>query len=329
MPLLSLCFLVACGGKKEENKNSENEKIKVTVTTAEVKDVEQLSTYTATVKADVINQITPAMPGRIEKILVEVGDRVSQGQVLVQMDASSLNQQNIQLENLKRDYARYEELLKVGGIPQQPIDQLKTQIDALTTAIKSLEDNTRLKSPVNGIVTNRNYDNGDVYAGMPILTVQQLYSLKALVYVSESYFAKVKVGMPVKIQLDVYGDEIFTGKVSLIYPTIDAATHTFGVQVSINNSAMRVRPGMYAKVTLNFGTGRSVVVPDAAVQKQSGSNDKYAFTIENGVAKYHKVELGRRLGENYEILSGLNAGDVVVTAGQTRLIDGTEVEIIK
>ena len=329
VPLIALCFLASCGGKKEENKNSETEKIKVTVTTAELKEVEKLSTYTATVKADVINQITPAIPGRIEKIYVEVGNRVSKGQVLVQMDASSLNQQNVQLENLKRDYARYEELLKVGGIAQQQVDQIKTQIEVLTTAIKSVEENTRLKSPINGIVTNRNYDNGDVYAGQPILTVQQLNPLKALVYVSESNFAGVKIGMPVKIQLDVYGDEIFAGKVNLVYPTIDASTHTFGVQVSINNSDMRVRPGMYARVTLNFGTGKSIVVPDAVVQKQTGSNDKYVFTVENGIAKYHKVELGQRIGDNYEILSGLNAGDVVVNAGQSRLIDGTEVEIIK
>ena len=92
---------------------------------------------------------------------------------------------------------------------------------------------------------------------------------------------------------------------------------------------MRVRPGMYAKVTLNLGIDNSVVVPDVAVQKQTGSNDKYVFTVENGIAKYHKVELGRRLDDNYEILSGLTNGDVVVTSGQTRLIEGTEVEIIK
>ncbi len=329
LPLLSLCILVACGGKKDENKNQETEKIKVTTTTAELKDVEKLSTYTANVKADVINQITPAIPGRIEKIFVEVGTRVSRGQVLVQMDASSLKQQNVQLENLKRDYARYEELLKVGGIAQQQVDQIKTQIDVLTTAIKNVEDNTRLQSPINGIITNRNYDNGDVYGGQPILTVQQLNPLKALINVSESNFTNVKVGMPVNIQLDVYGDEIFTGKVSLIYPTIDPSTHTFGVEVAINNSNMRVRPGMYARVTLNFGTGKSVIVPDVAVQKQAGSNDKYVFTVENGMARYHKVELGQRLGDDYEILSGINSGDVVVTAGQTRLIDGTPVEIIK
>ena len=328
LPLLTLCFLVACGGKKEDDKKQDAEKIKVTATVAELKDVEKISTYTATVKADVINQITPAIPGRIEKIYVEVGDRVSKGQVLVQMDASSLNQQNVQLENLKRDYERYAELLKVGGIAQQQVDQIKTQIDVLTTAIENIEENTRLKSPINGIVTNRNYDNGDVYGMNPVLTVQQLNPLKALVNVSESNFPDVKLGMPVDIRLDVYGDEVFEGKVSLIYPTIDGSTHTFGVEIAINNSNMRVRPGMYARVSLNFGSGKSIIVPDLAVQKQAGSNDKYVYVVENGVAKYHKVELGQRLAENHEILSGINPGDVVVTAGQTRLIDGTPVEII-
>jgi RND family efflux transporter MFP subunit len=115
----------------------------------------------------------------------------------------------------------------------------------------------------------------------------------------------------------------------LIYPTIDAGTHTFGVEVTINNSNMRVRPGMYSRVTLNFGTGESIVVPDVAVQKQAGANDKYIYVIEDGVAKYSKVELGQRLGENYEIVSGIKEGDVVVTAGQVRLIDGSPVEIIK
>jgi len=326
IPLLSLCILVACG-KKEENK--ETEKVKVNVTTAELKEVDQTSTYTANVRADVINQITPAIPGRIERIYVEVGSHVSRGQVLVQMDTSTLAQQNLQLVNLQRDYARMQELQKIGGIPQQQVDQIKTQIDVLTSALKNIENNTRLRSPINGIVTARNFDNGDVWGGVPILTVQQLNPLRVLVFVSESYFTDVRKGMPVNIQLNVYGDEIFTGKVSLIYPTIDPLTHTFGVEVTINNADMRVRPGMFARVTLNFGAAKRIVVPDMAVQKQTGSNDRYVFTVVDGAAKYNKVELGQRLGENQEILSGLNVGDVVVTAGQNRLIDGTQVEIMK
>ena len=134
--------------------------------------------------------------------------------------------------------------------------------------------------------------------------------------------------MPVKINFDVYDNEDFTGRVNLIYPTIDAATHTFGVEVAISNGNLKVRPGMFGRVTLNLGAKESIVVPDAAIQKQPGANDKYVFTVKNGVAEYHKVELGQRLENNYEILSGVNSGDVVVTAGQSRLIDGTNVEIV-
>jgi len=327
LPFLSLVILISCNKKKEEVK--EDTTVKVYTTVAQMESVDKTATYTANVMADVINQITPAMPGRIEKIYMEIGNRVSKGQLLVQMESSSLKQQNTQLLNLEKDYARYNELLKVGGIAQQQVDQIKTQIDVLRTAIKNLQDNTQLLSPITGIVTARNYDDGDVFAQMPILTVQQLNPLKAIINVSESYFTKVKLGMPVDIQLDVYENETFTGKVSLIYPTIDAATHTFGVQVTINNTNMKVRPGMYGRVTLNLGTGQSIVIPDAAVQKQAGANDKYVFVIENGTARYQKVELGQRLGDNYEILSGINVGDVIVTAGHSRLIDGTKVEIIK
>jgi RND family efflux transporter MFP subunit len=325
LPLLGLGIVISCGEKKQEEVQEEA-KIKVNTTVAKLQKVDRIYTYTANVQADVINQITPAIPGRIEKIYVEIGQKVSKNQLLVQMESSNLQQQNAQLANLQKDYDRYSELLKVGGIAQQQVDQLKTQIDMLTANIKNIEDNTQLRSPINGIVTARNYDNGNVFAQLPILTVQQLNSLKAVVYVSESNFKDIKKGMPAEIKLDVYGDEVFKGKVALVYPTIDAAMHTFGVEVDIDNKNMRVRPGMYARVTLNFGVKESIVVPDAAVQKQSGANDKYVFVVENGVAKYRKVELGQRLESNYEILSGLNDGDVIVTAGQSRLIDGTSVE---
>jgi len=327
LPLVSIAFLLSCSGASKQDEK-ENAKVKVNTTTAQIKPVERISTYTATVAADVINQITPAMGGRIEKIYVEIGDRVATGQLLVQMESSNLRQQTTQLANLEKDYARYSELLAAGGIAQQQVDQIKTQIDVLKTAINNINDNTQLRSPISGVITARNYDNGDVFAAQPILTVQQLNPVKARINVSESYFTKVKLGMEVNLKLDVYENEEFTGKVTLIYPTIDATTHTFGVEVTINNRDMKVRPGMYARVYVNFGTGESVVIPDRSVMKQAGANDKYVFTVENGVARYHKVELGQRIGDEYEILSGINSGDEVVIDGQTRLIDGTEVEIL-
>jgi RND family efflux transporter MFP subunit len=337
LPLIGLAILFSCSGKKQDAAEATTGKtevktpkdtIKVNTTIAEFRNVEQTATYTANVQADVINKITPAIPGRIEKIFVEIGDRVGQGQVLVLMESSNLQQQKTQLANLQKDYDRYNELLKIGGIAQQQADQIRTQIDMLKAAIRNIEDNTHLKSPINGIITARNYDNGDVFGQLPILTVQQLNSLKVIINVSESYFTKIKVGMTVKINFDVYENEDFTGKIRLIYPTIDATTHTFGVEVAIDNRNLKVRPGMFGRVTLNLGSKKSIVVPDVAVQKQAGANDKYIFTVENGVAEYHKIELGQRLENNYEILSGINDGDVVVTAGQSRLIDGSPVIVL-
>jgi RND family efflux transporter MFP subunit len=326
LPIIGLMLLVSCTEKKQDA--GEETRVKVKTIIARQQVVDKTETYTANVQADVINQITPALPGRIEKICVEIGDRVNKGQLLVQMESSSLQQQTSQLANLERDYERYSELLKVGGIAQQTVDQVKTQIDVLKAAMKNVEDNTQLRSPINGVVTARNYDNGNVFAQQPILTIQQLNPLKAILNISESNFAKVKIGMPVDLRLSVYEDETFSGKVSLIYPIIDATTHTFGVEVSISNRDLKVRPGMFARVTLNFGSQEKVVLPDVAIQKQSGSNDKYVYTVENGAASYRKVELGQRLGDQYEILSGISAGQEVVIAGQARLIDGTKVEII-
>jgi RND family efflux transporter MFP subunit len=326
--------LTACGGGNREQAATEGAtaadvRVKVHTTVARLQTVNDVSSYTGNVQADVINHITPTLPGRIEKIYVEIGDRVTKNQLLVQMESSNLQQQTTQLANLERDYERYRALLEVGGIAQQQVDQIKTQIDVLKAAIRNLEDNTQLRSPIGGVVTARNYDNGNVFAQQPILTVQQLNLLKVIINVSESYFTRVRVGMPVDIRLDVYGNEVFTGKVSLIYPTIEASSHTFGVEVTIQNRDMKVRPGMYARLTLNFGTVESVVVPDVAVQKQAGANDKYIYVVQDGVARYRRVEPGQRLGEQCEILSGIEPGDEIVTAGHARLIDGTPVQIIQ
>lgn len=327
LPFLCLGLFFSCGDKTQETK-TEDVAIKINAEATVLQTVNDLKTYTANVQADVSNNIIPAMGGRIEKIYVEKGDRVSKGQLLAQMESSNLQQQITQLESLERDYERYAELLKVGGIAQQQVDQLKTQVDMLRTAIHNIEDNTKLRSPISGVITARNYDSGDVFGQQPILVVEQLNLLKAVVYVSESYFTKIKLGMPVDVVLDVYGDELFPGKVSLIYPTIDAATHTFGVEVSIENKDMKVRPGMYSRVTFNLGEYKSIIVPDAAVQKQAGSNDRYVYVISDGKAHYRKVEPGLRLDDKIEISSGIQPGEVVATAGQARLIDGSRVEIL-
>ena len=129
--------------------------------------------------------------------------------------------------------------------------------------------------------------------------------------------------------MDVYGDEEFEGKISLVYPTIDPATRTFPVEIQLVNRDQRVRPGMFARATLNFGTQDHVVVPDLAIVKRAGSGDRYVYVYKDGKVSYNKVELGRRMDTEYELISGVDNNSQVVIAGQSKLADGVEVEVEK
>ena len=123
------------------------------------------------------------------------------------------------------------------------------------------------------------------------------------------------------MNFQTYGDEEFKGNVDIIYPTINTSTHTFPVEISVENKDTRVRPGMFGKVTVNFGTQTRVVVPDQAGVKQAGSGNYYVFTYADGKVKRNTVELGQRMGDRYELLSGIESGSNVVIAGHTNLVD--------
>ncbi len=335
IPIVGALFFCSCSGKKTEAANAESAKVEavskplVRVEKVFEKDVEQTREFTATVQANVTNKIAPQAPIRIEEILVEVGDKVRKGQKLVQMDANNLKQAKTKLDNDRVEFNRIDELYKVGGVSKSQWDAQKMALDIAETSYKNLVENTQLISPIDGIITARNYDNGDMYSsGSPVLIVEQISPVKLIVNVSETYFTNVKKGMPVDIQLDVYGDKKFKGEVSLIYPTIDAQTRTFPVEIKINNQTQEVRPGMFARATMSFGIKNHIVVPDLAIIKQPGTGERYIYVIDkNNKAIYKKVDLGRRIGDTYEVISGLNDGDNVVVAGYTRLNNGIEVNV--
>lgn len=311
----------------EQVQVSEKQKVKIEQVVAQ--EVDQLYEYTAIVQAEAVNNIAPTIAGRIDEIFVEVGDYVQKGQKLVQMDASNLLQTKAQLDNLEVTFKRIDELYKVGGISKSDWDAQKTQLEVTRTSYNNLLTNTQLLSPISGIVTMRNYDSGDIFAGNPVLQIQQITPVKMKINVSENQFTSIKKGMEAQVKLEVFGEDEFKGKVTLIYPTIDARTHTFPVEVTLPNTNGKVRPGMYARVTMCYGTEKHVVIPDNAIIKQQGSGDRYVYVYRDGKVYYNKVELGRRMGNRYELLSGVNDGDWVVTVGYTKLKNGMEVEIME
>jgi RND family efflux transporter MFP subunit len=322
---LGLALLSACNSQQTAVVESETPMVKIVEANEEM--VNQIAEYTGNIEPFVKNNISSSTAQRVEKIFVEVGTQVKKGQLLVQMENINYANARIQLENLKTDLARTEALYKAGGISQQQYEQLKTQVKVAEENISNLDRNTKLLSPINGVVTARNFDNGDLTMGQPILVVMQLQPVKIMIAVSEEFYPVVKTGTPVEITLDVYEGKKYSGKVSLVYPTIDPMTRTFQVQVSIANQSMEIRPGMFARAKVELGSKKRVVVPDKAVIKQQGTNDKYVFVLEGEFVKYVKVEVGRRVGAKYEILSGLEAGQRVVVAGASNLIDNAKVKV--
>ncbi len=330
MALTSAITFISCGNTDKKDSETTKEKVEVKVADVEVQNIPQTETYTATVESDVKNNIAPNTPYRIETIYVEVGDQVHKGQLLVQLDASNLRQLKLQEENQKVEFNRISQLYSVGGASKSEYDNAKMQLDILTTQYRQLVQNTQLISPVSGVVTARNYDNGDMYSSSnPILTIEQLNPVKLLVNISETFYRYIKVGQNLDITLDAYPDESFTGTVSIVYPTIDETTHTFPVEVKVNNKDQKVRPGMFARATITMENAEHVVVPDASIVKQVGAGDRYVYTYKDGKVSYDKVELGKHIGDKYEIISGVEPGSKVVIAGMSRLANGVEVKVVK
>ncbi len=340
-------MLASCSKKDSSEDSSQADKEDlplVEVETANPETVDQISEYTATVEAYKTNEIMSNSGARIKRLLVDVGSHVSAGQRLVILDdvnvatqSAAIDQERIQLANAKRDLDRAKQLVKIGGGTQQSVDQLQAAYDSQVRAIQSsrrslstMSENTVLTSPISGVVTVRNYQTGDLPSGQPILVIEQQNPLKVVVAVNETEMSLVKNGMPVTVTFDTYPDETFSGHVSLIHPSVDVNTRTFQVEVTIDNRGNKVHSGMFARVKFNFGRSTSIVVSDLAVQKQIGSGVRYVYTLEgNGTVKYREVEVGTRIGNRYEIKSGLSSGMRVVTKGITRLTNGAKVQLAK
>ena len=301
----------------------------VSVVTAQAEDVEINNTFASNLEPFAENNIVSQTAGRIVSINVEVGSKVSKGQLLAKMDDVNLAKTRMQYVNDSTELGRLTELYKIGAVSQADYDLARLSLDITKKTYNNLLENTYLRSPINGVVTARNYDKGDMYSmTQPIFVVQHISPVKMLINVSESLFTQVTKNMVFDITVDSYPGEVFKGKVNLIYPTVSATTHTFPVEVICQNTDQRLRPGMFARVTANFGTNHHVVVPDIAVVKQMGSGEHFIYVLQpDNTVKYQLVEVGNRLGNRYEIVSGINEGDKIVTEGQARLKDGVAVTV--
>ena len=323
--------MVGCGsnGSKSAVVAQEESAVAVKICTAETSKMEITETYTSEILPFKQNDITPAAQGlHIDKILVDVGDKVAAGQIVATMNKTSLKQLEINLATVEDSYNRMKPVHEAGGISDQQMLELENTLNLQREMVDNMRRNSEIKSPISGVVTSRNYENGDLFTSMPILHVMQINQLKVMANVSEQYYTNVKVGDKVDISVDIFPGESFEGKVSRIAPALDAATRTFSVEITIPNAKERLRPGMFARATFHMGEIEGVMVDDVAVQKQAGSAERFVYVINDGVAEFRFVRDGRRVGNKVSILEGLEAGEQVATTSFVRLTDGKAVEVV-
>lgn len=281
--------------------------------------------------------LAPTTPGRIEQIKVDIGDHVRKGQLLVQMDKTQLTQAKIQLEQLEVDFQRISALHESNSISQQQYDQMKTQLAVTQKNVKYLEENTTLLAPYSGVITGRYYENGELYSGAPntqvgkaaIVTLQKINSLKAEVNISETYFPQIKKGEELLITSKVYPDVEFKGKIQRIHPVVDQMTRSFKVELTVANDDLKLRPGMFSKALLILEEEPAIVVPAISVLQQEGTNNRYLFKNENGVAKRVNIKIGKRFDDRLEVISDkIQVGDQLVVVGQSLLSNGDKVKVV-
>jgi efflux transporter, RND family, MFP subunit len=331
-------LLNGCSGV-QQNQNAEGtERLNVKVALSTTMRLQDREVFSGTVEPFEQNQVSPAMAGRIDKVLVDVGDHVVVGQQLVQMDETQLLTARTQMLTLERDFSRLDTLKRLGSATQQQYDQMKMQLDVSRATVANLQKNTKLVAPITGIVTGRYYQSGELFAMSPtpesngraaILTVMQLNPVKVLINLPEGRLGSIRVGQKADVVLDAYPDRNFAGEVYRIAPTVHPLSHTAQVEIRVSNADLALKPGMFARVSVSFGEVTRVVVPDLAVVRQRGTNDRAVFLASKGMARRVLVKLGNRVEDKIEILDGLTENDSVIVTGLRFLQDGHLIQVAK
>lgn len=338
--LTGAMLLFSCtSDDNSDNSNEDTEKRAkpVRVSQLEKRSVDRSINYTANLQAFDEVFLVPASPGKIERIHVDVGDRVQAGQLLFEMDPTQLNQAILQLNNIEKDMQRFDSLIEFGGIPRQQYDQMQTQYEITKENVEFLKTNTRVTAPFSGVITAKFFENGELYAGAPntqvgkaaVVILQRINPIKAVIAVSERYFPEVNKNMTVNLKSEIYPGKEFEGKISRIHPTINPASKTFNVEVRVPNPEELLRPGMFARLSLDFGQEPAIVVPANVVLQQIGTNERFVFLRVNGKAQRVTVNIGQRFDDYLEIISDkLSVGDEIVVSGHNNLLNGDLIEIM-
>lgn len=323
----------------------------VTVEAAAVgrRDLAPVFTFSANLEAVWSTEVSTKADGRIDKLFVEEGDRVTAGMVLARLDMNELAAQVMQaegqvlqakatLEQNELNFQRMDALYKQNAVSAHTLDSARTQRDLALGGVRAAQgnlillktrlDNANILSPLNGVVIRRHVQAGAFSkAGAAIFTVADVSTLLAKAVVGEAQIAELTLGKSVNVKVDALKGQEFKGRVTRLSPAASVPTRTFTAEVSIPNPGEQIKVGMFANADIVGQERKNVLtVPESALVMREDQKTVFVVAEENRVVQ-KVLKLGDAAGGYVEVLSGVKEGERIIVAGQHKLKDGASIRL--
>jgi RND family efflux transporter MFP subunit len=320
-------------------------------------NLNQVRTFSGNAKAGNEIELSFRESGVIQNINVSKGDRVKKGQLIARLDnieanldferaITEVNRTESAMNTAKAELDRVKLLYEKGSTPLKEYQSAQDRYQNALSQFEAAKRNREIKrsrlnygliySPSDGIIANTiGKVNERVQTGHVFAILNAGEQIKVGLDIPENTINELTLGLNATIQFSTLGEEVFTGTVVEISPIPASGAATYPVDVEVSNPTEKIRPGMAASVTFEFGSGneskaQGIVVPITAVGEDAQGN--YVFLVETedrktGIAKKQTVEVGDFTANGFEITSGLNAGQLIATAGLQTLLDGQKVKL--
>jgi len=328
-------FLLGGCDRLDDKDEEESPPIPVEISFPIRGDVVAVFSGTAPIEAFAEADVIAKVAGEVRQVLVEEGDAVEKGQILARLDGDrlrlELKESQARLRKLQRDFDRNRNLKERGLISEGDFEKIQYELEALEASynLASLElDYTQVRAPISGVVSERFIKLGNtITVGEPVFRVTSIEPLVAYLYVPEREYRKIAPGQPVRIDIDALGGEQVPTTVTRVSPSIDAATGTFKVTIEILDPARRIKPGMFARISIVYDKHENVLqVPRSAIVDEMSTTS--VFVVQDDVAIRRTVQTGLAANGLVEITSGLDDKDHVITVGQVGLKPNARVTVI-
>lgn len=321
---------------EKELPDSSEAPVPVSVMTVQLTDSEDMVILPALIEARVNALLSAEKSGRITELKADRGDRVEEGQLLMQIDdriwQANLKQARIAAEDARKNYERFQKLQESGAVADSEYDSIETayiRADAMATEAEINIEQCRIKSPITGIINDRFVETGEfVSPGTPAFQVVDKATVNVVIQIPERDIFSIKPGEKVRFSIQPLPLRTFEGTVTFVASQADGRNNAFRTEITVDNADELLRPGMIAQVEFFRGINKNMVsLPMSAVLPSKG--DHIVYLAKNNQAVRRKVQIEAITQERALISKGLEAGDLVILEGNRTLNDGQLVNIME